>query len=105
MNNKPAPYVTRQERKAEKRRQSDVARESLELRDTLELPAAQAVFTRILRDAGVIRGIQVENAKVYRLTAVQDFGLKLLDEMFAAHSVATMEIIRNILEERDIDDT
>lgn len=85
---------------ADGRQESEAARETLELREVLESAAGRGVFGRILTAAGVLGGIDKTSADVYRQTAVQAFGLRLLQEMYGAHPTAAAQIIDHIMRER-----
>ncbi len=86
------------------KQQDDVAaKERLELRDVLDTASGRSVFKRLLESAGVFRGIEAKNADVYRLAALQAFGLERLDEMYRAHSGAAMGIVNELMAERTRD--
>lgn len=93
-------YATHDMRENERARQSEEAREALQMRDILDTPSGCAVFFRQLMDAGVLDAISDKSAEVYRKAAVQEMGLSTLRRMYMAHPEATIKILNRILKEK-----
>lgn len=94
------PWLTPDMAGEAKRQDAEAAKESLALRDVLDTASGREVLHRLLERAGVMNEISDKSADVYRKAAVQEFGLWLLREMYAAHPAASMAIVNRILSER-----